>query len=266
MTSDLEFPDLLRLIDERSRAFRSAVSTASTLDVQVPTCPDWTLRDLVHHLGEGRRSWAATVAAGPAATSRIRPPSDGAAAAPREPGALDAWLGASTELLLDALRDAGPDRACWTWWGDSQSPQTCGAVARHQLQEVAVHTYDAQLTAGAPQPLPTDVALDGVEEFLSTCCATTSPWPHEPAVVDYEATEGRSWRLWLSADGARVARRAGADAPGSAATGRDTADTRATGTASEIVLAAFYGRRPLEALTIEGDRRVVDRLIAWEPE
>ena len=42
------------------------------------------------------------------------------------------------------------------------------------------------------QPLPIDVALDGVEEFLSTCCATTSPWPHEPAVVDYEATAGSS--------------------------------------------------------------------------
>ncbi|MGW3046285.1 ferredoxin, partial [Kitasatospora sp. NPDC001159] len=31
---------------------------------------------------------------------------------------------------------------------------------------------------------PDEVALDGVDEFLSTCCATTSPWPHEPAVVD----------------------------------------------------------------------------------
>ena len=69
-----------------------------------------------------------------------------------------------------------------------------------------MHTYDAQLTVGAPQPLPDEVALDGVEEFLSTCCATTSAWPHEPAVVDYHATEGRSWRLWLSADGARTAR------------------------------------------------------------
>lgn len=69
-----------------------------------------------------------------------------------------------------------------------------------------MHTYDAQLTVGAPQPLPDEVALDGVEGFLSTCCATTSPWPHEPAAVDYHATEGPSWRLWLSADGARTAR------------------------------------------------------------
>ena len=265
MTSQLEFPDLLRLIDERSRAFRSAVSTASTLDVTVPTCPEWTLLDLVHHLGEGRRSWAATVKAGPGATSRIRPPSDGPAA-PREREALVAWLAESTELLLDALREAGPERGCWTWWADSQSPRTCGAVARHQLQEVAVHTYDAQLTVGAPQPLPDEVALDGVEEFLFTCCATTSPWPHEPAVVDYDATEGRSWRLWVSADGARIARLPEAGGRGAADDGRQGVGARVSGTSSEIVLAAFYGRRPLEALTIEGDRGVIDRLIAWEPE
>ena len=77
-----------------------------------------------------------------------------------------------------------------------------------------MHTYDAQVTLGAPQPLPDEVALDGVDEFLSTCCATTDAWPHEPAVVDYHATEGRSWRLWLSADGARAAR---LPAPGAAA-------------------------------------------------
>lgn len=206
MQKTLEFPDLLRLIDERSTAFRAAVSSAPSLDEQVPTCPEWTLFDLAQHLGEGRRRWAATVAAGPAAAGPVRSGPEGAPAAPREREALLAWLAASTQQLLDALREAGPDRGCWTWWGTSQSPQTCGAVARHQLQEIMVHTYDAQLTVGVPQPLPDEVALDGVEEFLSTCCATTSAWPHEPAAVDYHATEGRSWRLWLSADGARTAR------------------------------------------------------------
>jgi hypothetical protein len=71
-----------------------------------------------------------------------------------------AWLAASTQELLDALREAGPDRGCWAWWGASQSPRTCGAVARHQLKEVAVHTYDAQVTVGAPQPLPDEVDGD----------------------------------------------------------------------------------------------------------
>lgn len=268
MENTLEFPDLLRLIDERSAAFRAAVAAAPSLDVQVPTCPEWTLFDLAQHLGEGRRAWAATLAAGPGATAKSAPQGP---AAPREREALSAWLAASTQQLLDALREAGPDRGCWTWWGKSQSPQTCGAVARHQLQEIAVHTYDAQLAAGAPQPLPDEVALDGVEEFLYTLCTTTVAWPHEPAAVDYHAAEGRSWRNWLSGDGARAAR---LSAPGTAASdatataaGEDpgAADASARGTANELVL-AFYDRIPLDSLKLDGDRRLFDQFVAWDPE
>ena len=258
MEKTLEYADVLRLIDERSAAFRAAVASAPSLDVPVPTCPEWTLFDLVRHLGEGHRKWAATVAAGPAAAPPASPvPSS------REREDLLAWSAASTRQLLDALREAGPNRGCWTWWGASESPQTSGAVARHQLQEVAVHTYDAQVTLGAPQPLQGDVALDGVDEFLTTCCATTSAWPHEPAAVDYHATEGRSWRLWLSADGARTER---LPAPGTAAGEHpDPAGAAAQGTASELVL-AFYGRIPVDSLKLDGDRRLFDLLIAWEPD
>ena len=254
MQKTLEFPDLLRLIDQRSTAFRAAVSSAPNLDEQVPTCPEWTLFDLAQHLGEGRRRWAATVAAGPAAAGPVRSGPEGAPAAPREREALLAWLAASTQQLLDALREAGPDRGCWTWWGTSQSPQTCGAVARHQLQEITVHTYDAQLTVGAPQPLPDAVALDGVEEFLSTCCATTSAWPHEPAAVDYHTTEGLSWRLRLSADGARTARLPQPGTMPATGAGEDpgAADASARGTASELVL-TLYGRVAVDSLKLDGD-------------
>lgn len=255
----MDFPDLLRLIDERSAAFCAAVSSAPSLDVQVPTCPEWTLFDLVQHLGVGRRAWAATVAAGPGATGKAT--AEDSPTAPTERDALVAWMAASTEQLVNALREAGPDRGCWTWWGDSQSPETCGAVARHQLQEIAMHTYDAQLTAESAEPLPDEVALDGAEEFLVTCCATTLAWPHEPAVVDYHATEGRSWRQWVSADGSRIAR-----LPEAGDAGDDDAlavDASCRGTASDLVL-MFYGRVPLETLALEGDRGVFDKLIAWD--
>jgi uncharacterized protein (TIGR03083 family) len=254
--TSLEFPDLLALIDERSTAFCAAVAAAPSLDVQVPSCPEWTLFDLVQHLGEGRFAWAATVAAGPDAAGKSA--GDGGPA-PRDREALLTWMSASTRQLVEALQDAGPDRGCWMWWGDSQSPPTSGAVARHQLQQMAVHTYDAQLTADAAQPLSDEVALDGVEEFLFTCCATTAAWPHEPAVVDYHVTDGPSWRVWLSADGARIARLpdAGSDAP-------DTVDASARGTASELVL-FFYGRIPPESLELGGDPRVFDQLFAWDP-
>jgi uncharacterized protein (TIGR03083 family) len=100
----LDFPDLLRLIDEGSAAFGAAVAAAPGLDVPVPTCPEWTLFDLVRHVGEGRRSWAATIAAGPAATAKAVP--EDAPAAPREREALLAWSATATQELLDALREA----------------------------------------------------------------------------------------------------------------------------------------------------------------
>ncbi|MEV4704082.1 hypothetical protein [Actinoplanes sp. NPDC049316] len=118
-----------------------------------------------------------------------------------------------------------------------------------------MHTYDAQLALGAPEPLPDEVALDGAEEFQLTCCSTTVAWPHEPATVDYHATEGLSVRLWLSADGARVARLGAAD-------GEPDASLR--GTASDLVL-VFYGRIPPETLEFKGDPRIFDQLAAWDP-
>ncbi|WP_033280993.1 maleylpyruvate isomerase family mycothiol-dependent enzyme [Streptomyces sp. NRRL F-525] len=256
MTKTLEFPVLLRLIDERSEAFRAAVASAPSLDAQVPTCPEWTLRDLVQHLGGVQRSWAAIVAAGPADAR----PDVTVSEAPQERAALLAWSAESTEQLLGSLREFGPDRGCWTWWGDSQSPQTSGAVGRHQVQELMVHAYDAQITVGAPRPLPDEAALDGIDEFLSTCCAGTDPWPHEPAAVEYHATEGRSWRLALSADGARAT-----ELPVPATeTGSDAAGATLEGTAGELVL-ALYARIPVNSLKVDGDPRLFDLLLAWDP-
>ncbi|MEV6508545.1 maleylpyruvate isomerase family mycothiol-dependent enzyme [Streptomyces sp. NPDC051642] len=258
MTEIPEFPVLLRLIDERSVAFRAAVASAPSLDAQVPTCPEWTLRDLVRHLGGVQRSWAGIVAAGPADAR----PDVTVSEAPQERAALLAWSAESTEQLLGALREFGPDRGCWTWWAGSQSPRTSGAVARHQVQEAMVHTYDAEITVGDPQSLPGEAAIDGVDEFLSTCCAGTDPWPHEPAAVEYHATEGRSWRLSLAADGARVTELL-APATGTG-TGEDAAGATLQGTAGELVL-ALYARIPVNSLKVDGDPGLFDLLMAWDP-
>jgi uncharacterized protein (TIGR03083 family) len=260
----LEFPNLLRLIDARSTAFRAAVMSAPDLEQQVPTCPDWTLLDLTRHLGEVHRFWTAAVDAGPAAAPPAESAVAGAETAPRDRGALLAWSAASTRQLLDALREAGPDRGCWTWWGESQSPQTSGAVARHQLQEVMVHTYDAQITADAPQPLPGEAALDGVDEYLTTCCEGTDPWPHEAAAIDFHAAEGRSWRISLSADGARTTRLPAPDALRAAAgESPEAAAASARGTAADLVL-TLYGRIPIDSLQIDGDRRQLERFRDWD--
>lgn len=259
MHKTLTFPDHLRLVNERSTALRAAVAAAPSLDLRVPTHPERTLFDLVQHVGMGRRKTTAILAAGPADAPPDKSAWDDGVGAPREREALLDWWTESVEQLTSVLREAGPDRGCWTWWGDCDSPQTSGAWARRQVPEIAVYTYDAQFTVGAAQPLSEEVALDGFDDCQFTLVATTVAWPHEPAVVDYHATEGHSWRVRLSGDGARVVRLtpdAGEDP--------DTAGVSARGTVSDLVL-FFYGRIPLDSLKWDGDRRIFDQLIAWDP-
>lgn len=112
MEKTLEFPGLLRLIDERSIVFRAAVASAPSLDVQVPTCPGWTLFDLVKHLGEVHRFWAAVVAAGPAAAPPAGSASQGAPAAPREREALLAR--STTQRTLPSPEPWAPPRRAIT--------------------------------------------------------------------------------------------------------------------------------------------------------
>ncbi|WP_234344091.1 maleylpyruvate isomerase N-terminal domain-containing protein [Streptomyces sp. WM6372] len=220
----------MRLIDGRSAAFRAAVAAAPRLDVQVPNCPEWTLFALVQHLGDGRRAWAATVAASPDAMAKSVPPQGAPAAPPgaRGPAGLAGGIAAGT--------------------------------AGRQLQEIALHTCYAQITVGGPQPLPVEVTLDGVEEFLSTCNATTSARPHKPTVFEYHATEGCSWRLTVDGDGARPTR-----IPEPAGQELGVAGASLRGTAGELVL-TLYGRIPPDSLELGGDRSVFDQLIAREPE
>ncbi|GAB3075160.1 maleylpyruvate isomerase N-terminal domain-containing protein [Pedococcus soli] len=263
MHTPLELPDLLRLIDERSVAFRAAIAAAPDLDAQVPTCPDWTLRDLARHIGMGRFTWGATVASGPEATAKATP--EGVPEMPQDRDELVAWLEAAAQALLDALSEVDAERRCWVPWTDSQSPATCGAVARHQVQEIAIHTHDAQLTAGVPEPLPEDVAVDGVEEFLVTCVATTFAWPHEPAVLDYVVDEGAAWRIRLNADGAQVTRLPDdGSSPSDDAVPAGTRHLVGRSTASDLVF-SFYARVPLDRLRLEGDTLVLDQLVDWDP-
>ncbi|MCA2212253.1 maleylpyruvate isomerase family mycothiol-dependent enzyme [Jidongwangia harbinensis] len=242
-----QFPALLSLIDDRSAALRDAAAAAPDLEARVPGCPDWTLRDLVVHLGEVQRFWAATVRAADAGG----PPSPEAIGDRTPHGDLLDWFGESTRLLLAALREAGPDAPSWTWWGASDAPQTSGAVARHQVQEAAVHAYDAQETIGKPEPLPAAEAVDSMSEFLVVSLGVLGAWPHRPARVAFRAVEGPAWTVDLTPDGAKLSPAAGG-----------AAVTTLHGSASDLVL-ALYKRIPLSRLRIDGDAEVARQLRDW---
>jgi uncharacterized protein (TIGR03083 family) len=247
------FADLLKTIEDRSAALRAAAADAGP-EARVPGCPDWSVRDLVAHLGEVQRFWAAVVSAGPADGPPADIPGDEAPAS----GAVEdliAWSAAATEELARALAEAGPGRPCWTWWRATTAPATSGAVARHQVQEAGVHAFDAQEAAGHPEPLPGSVAADGIGEFTTVGLAAMGPWPHDAGTVALAPEGGQPWVVSLAPDGVR-------SVPGDPGDDLSRPAARIRGTGSDIVL-ALYGRRARQGLIIEGDQDLAARMLTW---
>lgn len=246
---NLSFDDMLALIDDRSAALRTAAARAG-FEARVPGCPEWTVADLVAHLGEVHIFWTAVVGAGEASG-----PPDPETVGDTKPGPdLLAWSAEASSNLVRELRNAGPDRICWTWWESTGEPTTSGAVARHQVQEAAVHAYDAQQAAAHAEPLPAAVAADGVSEYLHVELPTNGPWPYEPATVVLETGRGGKWVLDLGPEGVHVL------------SGDDHGNVKphATVTAdpSDMVL-AFYRRDTIGELQVEGNKDLVPQLISW---
>jgi len=243
----MTFEDYLALIDDRSAALRSAVAAAPSLTARVPGCPDWTLADLVEHLGGVQMFWAVAVSAADASG----PPPGEKTDFDSPTGDLVAWSESATRQLLDALRAVGPSSPSWAWWGSSGAPLTSLAVARHQVQEAAVHARDAQETAGAAAPLPSAVAVDGVAEFLSVSLASLGPWPGKPVSVAFAASDGPTHVVGLSSSGVSF------DPPSP-----ESPALTVHGSANELVL-GLYNRIPVESLRSEGDGSVLGELRSW---
>lgn len=239
----LTFERCLELVAEQSAALAAAVGTGELTDA-VPSCPGWTARDLITHHGNVLRVWASVAeAAEPAAPADwmtdddATPPWDG-------PGAdVQPWYVACRRTFAETFAGTGPDGAAWTWWGE---PNTTRAIARHQVQEAAVHRWDAQVAAGLDgAPLPHDAAVDGVEEFLTVSLpAGAPPWDRAPVSVGLRADGVRPWLL-AGGGGAVTARPYDPDVTTPAAT--------VTATASDLVL-LLYGRIAVRRLDVTGDR------------
>jgi len=127
----------------------------------VPTCPGWTLLQLLRHVGRGDR-WAAQIIADRADASldpRLvrdgRPPAD-------VPGGVR-WLSESPRTLLAAVEAVGPDTEVSTFLG----PKAAAWWVRRRLHEATVHRADAAIALGAPYELSAELAADGITEWLA---------------------------------------------------------------------------------------------------
>ncbi|MFI5803170.1 maleylpyruvate isomerase family mycothiol-dependent enzyme [Streptomyces sp. NPDC051561] len=150
------------LIIEETARLRATVSGAD-LGAQVPSCPDWTLRELAVHTGAAHR-WVHRIVS-TRATEEVAdedvPHADGPAT--DDAAALDAWLAEGAALCAGALREAGPDAAVWAW-----APTDRPALfwARRMTHETVVHRADAALAAKDSYEVEPEVAADALDEWL----------------------------------------------------------------------------------------------------
>lgn len=141
-------------------ALRTVLKGAD-LGATVPTCPDWTLRDLAVHVG-GAHRWVGEIVRTRAAEEvpDARVPSftpDG-----DDPAVLDAWLADGAAGTAGALREAGPDTEVWSWAWERGT----GFWARRMAIETVVHLADAALAAKVPYAVAPDLAADTIDEWL----------------------------------------------------------------------------------------------------
>jgi uncharacterized protein (TIGR03083 family) len=134
------------------------LTEVAPIDTMVPTCPDWSVHDLVTHLGTVHRWSAAALATGsppPRAVSEV--------AEPRDQMMLAAWFRAGAEALLATLAATDPAAPTWHPFADEQ---VAAVWFRRQAHEAAIHRWDLEHALDAVTEIPAEMAADGIDEYL----------------------------------------------------------------------------------------------------
>lgn len=144
---------------DQTRTFGELIRSADP-STPVPTCPDWTLKQLFRHVGRGNR-WAAQIIA-ERRMSALDPRDVRGGKPPDDPGDAADWLNQGAQLVIDAVDRVGPATRVWTFRG----PRPAGWWIRRRLHEVLVHQADAALALRSDYHPPPDLAADAISEWI----------------------------------------------------------------------------------------------------
>jgi uncharacterized protein (TIGR03083 family) len=207
-------------------------------DAVVPTCSGWTVEDLVRHCASGDL-WARTIVETGERSSHDLP-----ADAPTG-AALVPYFRAGARALVEALSATDPDASVWTF---AASDRTARFWFRRRAQETSVHRFDAQGVVGEPAPVGAELAVDGIDEFLTVFV---------PRMADSVATGGETLHFHCTdVDGEWLIRREGEELRVTREHAKG--DVAARGTASDLLL-FIWGRVPASRLEVFGDGDALDR-------
>lgn len=229
--------------------------TDDVLHQTVTTCPDWSVFDLVTHVG-GLHRWSTRMVDESVTVQRWRTDfdtsspdiADGAAVAA-------AWLRDGLDPMTTAFTAASPTRPVWVWGVDP----TARWWPRRMLFETIAHRCDLDITFGRTPVIDPERAVDGVDEYL-TNLPFTARWNDQIRSIGGERASlllisgevDRAWRIRIGSNGWWWDRPAIDDAGASSVT------IRANATDVFLLLQG----RPASSASIDGDSAVLDRWLA----
>lgn len=158
--------DFAAHVDSAARDMDRLIASlaAGPTDVQVPTCPDFTVDALAEHVGRFCTTWTHALVERTAPSEvRTSPLVASGDSAPDDPTDRVEWLRELSGRFLTTLAASTPDAPYWTWFAPDQ---TAGFIARRASHELAIHRVDMQLARGAADPIDRALAADGIEEIF----------------------------------------------------------------------------------------------------
>lgn len=237
---------LATIWDELRDANGTIVSICHATDLAspVPTCPGWTLDELLWHLG-GIHRWFAHIVGD--AVAEFGPDDRSAIVGPRPgSGVIIPWFAEGADELVRVLEEAPDDLECWVMFSDTPARRMW---SRRMAYEAAIHRVDVELAAGQqPRPFSPVVGADMIDELLGSWTIRNSRFllADPPVTLEVECTDISCRRRLAIGEGRTLVVADGSDA---------TCTVR--GSASDIAL-VLWTRSETDAVEITGDPGVLD--------
>jgi uncharacterized protein (TIGR03083 family) len=167
-------------------AARASLSARGNLSAVVEHCPGWDLADLLWHVTGVHWFWATIAEQLPHELPEDLTREENRPTRPGTDAELVERFEDGARRLVDVLRAADQSATCWTW---APQQQDVAFITRHQVQEAAVHAWDAVHAGGGHLAIEPHVAADAVEEFLTVSVSSDD----DPADPPRPALAGALW-------------------------------------------------------------------------